>query len=82
MIKATGLDKFTSTRPSFWARNYICAPDRARKKNGTQNQSQCARLIDKQLETTIFVLCYLNRACSFPFYCNSIKSFYNEAFEV
>ena len=28
----TGLDKFTSTRPIFRARNFTCAPDRARKK--------------------------------------------------
>ena len=36
-------------------------------KMGAQNQSQCARLIEKQLEIVIFVLCYLNSACSFHF---------------
>ena len=73
----TGLDKFTSTRPIFRAHNFICAPDRARKKKkkGSQNQTQCARLIDKQLETSIFVLYYLDEACNFHFYCNFIKSF-------
>ena len=40
-----------------------------------KNQSQCARLVEKQLETFIFVLSYLNNICSFHFYCNSIKSF-------
>ena len=29
------------------------------KKGERKNQSQCARLIDKQLETIIFVPCYL-----------------------
>ena len=52
------------------------------RKTGAQNQSQCARLIEKQLETIIFVLCYLNRTCSFRFYCNSIKKFCNGAFAV
>ena len=28
----TGLDKFNSSRRILWARNFICAPDRARKK--------------------------------------------------
>ena len=27
----TGVDKFLSRRPIFWARNFTCAPDRARK---------------------------------------------------
>ena len=52
------------------------------KKTGAQNQTQCPRLIEKQLETTIFVLYYLDRACSFHFYCNFIKSFCIEAFAV
>ena len=50
------------------------------EKMHAQNQSQCARLIENQLETIIFVLCYLNRACSFHFYCNSIKNFCIGAF--
>ena len=44
------------------------------KKGERKNQSQCARLIDKQLETIIFVPCYLDRASSFHFYCNSISN--------
>ena len=53
------LKQITSTRPIFRTRNLICAPDRARKKKDEGNQSQCAPLIEKQLETIIFVLCYL-----------------------
>ena len=53
-----------------------------RARSGAQNHIQCARLIEKQLEPTIFVLCYLNRTCSFHFYCNFIKYFCNEAFAV
>ena len=64
----TGLDKFISTRPIFRARKFTCTPDRARKKTGAQNQTQCARLIKKNLETFIFVFCYLNRTCCFYFY--------------
>ena len=40
----------------------------------------CTRLIEKQLDTIRFVVCYLNRTCSFHFYCNSIESFCIEAF--
>ena len=47
-----------------------------------QNQSQCACLIEKQLETIIFDLCCLNRAGSFHFYCNYIKIVCNRAFAV
>ena len=72
----SGLDKFTSAHPIFRSRNFICVPDRARKKKtGAQNQSQSARLIEKQLETIIIVLCYLNSAFSFHFCFNSIKNF-------
>ena len=49
------MNKFNSTRPIF------------RKKQGAQNQSRCARLIEKQLETIIFILCYLNSASSLHF---------------
>ena len=41
------LDKFTSASSIFRSRNFICAPDRT-----------C--LIEKQIETTIFVLYYLS----------------------
>ena len=51
-------------------------------KKGAQSQIQCAHLIEKQLETIIFVLCSLNRADSFHFYCNSIKIFCNGPFAV
>ena len=50
-------------------------------KKRRQNQTQCGRLIEKQLEITNFVLCYLNCACRYHFYCNFIKSFCNEALE-
>ena len=59
---------------------YFYAPDRARKKTGVHHQTQCAALTEKQLETTIFVLYYLNSACSINFYGNFIKRFCNEAF--
>ena len=80
LFGCAGLDKFTSMRPIFRARILTCAPDRlSKKKAGVQNQSQSACLIKKQLETFIFVLCYLNRIYSFPFYCKSIKGICNEA---
>ena len=81
----SGLHKFISTRQIFWARNFICSPDCARKKNkkqkqnqtkkktGAQNQTQCVNLIEKQLETIIFVLRYLNRALE-AFIFNVISS--------
>ena len=53
-----------------------------RARSGAQNQTYCRRQIEKQLETTIFVLCYLNRASSFHFYCYFIKMFCNNAFAV
>ena len=65
----TGLDKFTSTRFIYRARNFTCASDRAGKKTGAQNQSQCARLIEKHLEMFIFVFCYLDSCYCFHFYC-------------
>ena len=43
------------------------APDQARRKTDAQNQSQCACLIEKDLEMFIFVLCYLNKTCSLHF---------------
>ena len=49
----------------------ICAPDWAM-------WSQYARLIEKQLESINFVICYVNRACSFHLCCNSIKSSWYE----
>ena len=61
---------------------YFYTPNQTPKKTGTQNQTQCGRLFEKQLETKIFVLYYLNRACRFKFYYNFIKSFCNEAFAV
>ena len=76
------MDKFTSRRLIFQERSFICAPDGASKKTGAQNQIQCARLIEKQLKTTIFGVYYLNSACSFHFYCNFIKNFCNEALTV
>ena len=74
----TELGKFNSTRSTFWARYFICA----RKKRARKNKVQCGRLIEKQLETIIFVLCDLNKACSFHFCCNSIKIFCNGGFAV
>ena len=49
------------------AQVYLRARSGKQKKNGAQNQSQCACLIEKQLETVIFVLYSLNSACSFHF---------------
>ena len=57
-LLTAGLDKFFSKRPIGHA-----------KKRGAQNQSQCVHLIEKQLETIIFVL-----------RCNSIKSFCTKSF--
>ena len=34
------------------------------------------------LRNNLKLLCYINRACSFNFWYNSIRSFYNEAFAV
>ena len=47
---------------------------------GGQNQS--VRPIETQLETFLYVLCYLNRTFGFHFNSASIESFYNEAFFV
>ena len=47
---------------------------------GGQNQS--VRPIEKQLETLLFVLDYLNRTCKFNFKCVSFKSSCCEAFVV
>ena len=70
MFPLLGLDKLTFTHPIF----------RAPKKAGAQNQSNCASLIEKQMETFIFALCYLNRISSFHFHCSPIKCFCNETF--
>ena len=72
----TGLEKFTSTRLIY----FTCAPDRAGKKTGVQNQSQSARLIENHLEKFIFVLCYLNSSCCFHFYYILPNVFCNGAF--
>ena len=61
------LNKFISARPIF---QHVT-------KTGAQNQSQCGRLIVKQLKTFIAVLRFLN---SFHFCFNSIKRFCNKAF--
>ena len=81
----TGLDKFTSMCSKNWVHNFTCASGQALTKKGhTKSKPVCMSdqygLMKKQLETFIFVLCYLNNACSLNFYCNSIKSFCNEAF--
>ena len=77
-VAQTELDKFTSTCPIFWACDFICAPDRTRKKktkSGRTKSNSMGMSDRKKLETIIFVLCDLHRACSFHFYCNSIKKF-------
>ena len=68
-----------SKRPTFRARNFTCAPDRARKMGG---QILIESPIETQLETLVFVLYYLNKTCSFHFKYVSIKSFVNEDFLV
>ena len=50
------MDKFFSGRPIFRARNVDCAPDRAHKKVGAENQSECP--IKTQLEILLFALYY------------------------
>ena len=65
-----------STRPIFRARPIGHA------KKGVSNNSQCVHLAEKQQETIILVLCCLNTACSFHFYCNSIKNFCSKTFAV
>ena len=54
------VNKFLSRHPTFRERNFTCAPDRARKKWVVKR----ACPIETQLETSLFVLYYLNRACS------------------
>ena len=61
----TEVDKFLSGHPILWAGNFICAPNRARRKMGAQNQS--APPIETQLEKLLFALYYLNSTCSFHF---------------
>ena len=56
-----------------------------RARSGTQQmgrQNQSNRPIETQLETFLFLLCCLNRTCSFQFNSASIASFCNEAFAV
>ena len=65
-----------------WTNLHLRAQFCLRARSGAQNQTYCRRQIEKQLETTIFVLCYLNRASSFHFYCYFIKMFCNNAFAV
>ena len=50
--------QFFFRRPIFWARKFICAPDQARKKMGTQNQ--IARPIETQIKRILFAFYYLN----------------------
>ena len=60
-----GVDKFPSRRPIFRARNLTCMRDWASRKTDSQNQS--ARRIEKQLETLVFALCYLNSTYNLHF---------------
>ena len=48
VVPLTG-GQFLSWRPTFLARNFTCAPDRAGKERGAQNQS--ARSTETQQET-------------------------------
>ena len=56
-IWVAGMDKFLSMRPIFWARNFNCALDPARKEMGTQHR--CTLLIETQIEKLLLVLYYL-----------------------
>ena len=49
-----GVDKYLFTRRIFRARNFTCAPDRARTKMGAQNQIM--HPIETQLEIIIIFL--------------------------
>ena len=55
---------------------YFYTPDICALDWAMWNQHAC--LIEKQLESINFVICYINRACSFHFCCNSIKSSWYE----
>ena len=58
-VPLSRLDKFALSLRSF-----TCAPDQTHKK-GALSQSACP--IEKLMETLLFVLCYLNKTCSFHF---------------
>ena len=61
----SGVDKFLSSRPTFWVCNITCAPNRTRKKMGAQNKTVCP--IEIQLEISLFVLYNLNSTRNFHF---------------
>ena len=68
-------------RALFFGRTILFArPIGYVKKNRRAKSRLMCKSNWEQLETTIFVLYYLNRAYSFHFYYNFIKSFCNEAF--
>ena len=79
-IVSPEVENFFSRYSNFRARNFTCMSDRDSKNMGTQNQS--ARPIKTVLETSFFVLNYLNITYSFHFQRASIKNFHNEAFVV
>ena len=54
---------------------YFYMPDRARKRLGAQNRTQCARLIEKQLETIFFSLSPKKGLAPFIFVVISSKVF-------
>ena len=71
---------FLGVRPCLCARSGT--QKRKQKKNGRTKSNSMGMSDRKKLETIIFVLCDLHRACSFHFYCNSIRNFSNETFAV
>ena len=65
-------------RPSLFARPI---GHEKKKKNGLAKlNSMCTSYRETTRSNIFFLLCYLNRACSFHFDSNFIKSFCNEAF--
>ena len=75
-----GMDKFLSKPPTFSGEQFYFRARSGTQQMGRQNQSN--RPIETQLETFLFLLCCLNRTCSFQFNSASIASFCNEAFAV
>lgn len=59
----------------FLGTHFICAPDRARKRLGAHNRTQCAHLIEKQLETIFFSLSPKKGLAPFIFVVISSKVF-------
>ena len=59
----SGLDKFTSAHPIFRSRNFICAPDRARKKKKGRAKSKSMSTSDRETTRNHYFCSFLPKQC-------------------